>query len=731
MFLAGAAQGAAPAAGCKAPAGVLPDGINRDCITTGILYNRVVPLSGIDAFDGNIESPAVDLRSWRQIYFELYQAALDEPAWPRASKMRELAGRKAAGGVIPIGLIDVEYNRIARKARAAASHVPLKDAVPMKGPDRVLRKRAFTASALRSHTYRGASVHFHLDPDFYFTNMPGGPCTFRIDFDDGVGPREVEMGAQCMISYSQPGRKTIRVSAEFDDGTNLHAGFGFDVRQLQVPSPDDTLFITASIPYLGEYASGQAYIYYGESNTSLVNPVLVIEGFDIDNTMNWEELYTDMNQEGMIESLHAEGFDAVVLNFTEAVDYIQRNSFLVVELIQQVNGLIPPEADLAIVGASMGGLCGRFALAYMEDQGLDHNTRTFISFDAPQKGANIPLGVQYWMLFFAEDSADAAFLLERLGTPGSRQMLVYFYSDPPTATGESDPLFGELQADLDSLGGYPAAPRKVAVANGSGHMLDQGFSPGEQIILYEYSSLLVDIIGNVWAVPDNTYHIIFDGLMDLIWPLPDKDLTVYVDGTKPYDSAPGGTRSSMAQMDSSEAPYGDIIALHDSHCFIPTISALDLDTDNLFYDIDGDPDILAHTPFDTVYYPVANEEHIAITAESRDWFLDEISRGVLTDVPKRGMPISGVRLEPCRPNPFHSAATIRFYVPSAQHIDLAIYDIRGRRVTRLLDRTVSPGWGSASWNGEDRRGRQVSSGLYFCTLEAGDATRVRRLIKLR
>jgi hypothetical protein len=731
VFGCGMAFAGAPPDLVRAPRSAIPDAIERDAVPTGILYDRVVPLSSIDAFDGSATSPPIELSHWRQIYYEIYRACLDEPPWPQPGRLRELANHRAAQGAAPIAIMDFRYNRTAPGvfgedlASLGADH-PL--AITS---DEIVERRVFAAAALRPYTYRGAGVEFRIDPDFYFTNRAKHPLGFRVDFGDGLGFRSVEMGERCLISYARPGRKVIRLLAEFGDGTNLQTSFGFDVRELQIPSPDDTLFITASIPYLGEYATGEAYLYYGESHDSLTNPVLVIEGFDIDNTMDWEYLYTSMNQEGMIESLHARGYDAVVLNFTEAVEYIQRNSFVVVELIQQVNSLVPPGVDLAIVGASMGGLCSRYALAYMEDQGLDHNTRTFISFDAPHKGANIPLGIQYWMLFFSPDSEDAAFLLERLGTPASRQMLVYFYTDPPGATGESDSLFAEFYADLDSLGGYPMDLRKVAVANGSGHMIDQGFTPAEQIVLYEYNSLLVDIVGNVWAVPDSAYHIIFDGLMDLIWPLPDRDLVVYVDGTKPYDSAPGGTRGSMAQMDSTEAPYGDIIALYESHCFIPTISALDLDTDDLFYDIAGDPDIIAHSPFDTVYYPVANEEHITITAESKGWFLDEIERGAIAGAPDRGTPMSGTFLAQSRPNPSHGKTVFRFYIPTPQHAEIAIYDVRGRRVARLLDETVGPGWGRVTWNGEDDSGRPVSSGIYFCNLRTGQTGASQPVVLIR
>ena len=310
-------------------------------------------------------------------------------------------------------------------------------------------------------------------------------------------------------------------------------------------------------------------------------------------------------------------------------------------------------------------------------------------------------------------------------------MLIYYFTDPPGTTGESDSLFTQLQSDFAALGGYPMNVRKVAIANGSGHLVYQGFAPGEQIILYEYSSLLVDIIGNVWAVPDGTNHIIFDGLIDRFWPLPDDQMTVYVEGTRPYDSAPGGTRASMAQMDSTEAPYGDVIALHDRHCFIPTISALDLDTVDLFYDIANDPDILAHTPFDTIYYPAENQEHVAITAESRGWFLTEIERGTLAGVQAHKPFPQQVVLEQNYPNPFGRISTIRFSVPQSELARVEIFNVAGQRVASLLDDTVPAGWGHVSWNGSDQHGNPCASGVYFCRLTSNGTCRVSRMVLLR
>lgn len=500
--------------------------------------------------------------------------------------------------------------------------------------------------------------------------------------------------------------------------------------QLQAPPPHDTLHVTATIPYNGEYGSGDAYVYLSESHATLTNPVVVVEGFDLDNNMNWDELYEFLNQENLIETIRTIGFDAVVLNFTDATDYIQKNSFVVVELIQQVKAAVGPQADFVLAGASMGGLACRYALAYMETNALDHGVRTFISFDAPHNGANIPLGIQYWVLFFAGLSADAADMQVKLDRPAARQMLVYHYTDPPGSTGESDPLRAELMADFAAVGQYPTACRKVAVANGSGFQAGQGFNAGDQIIDYEYLSFLVDITGNVWAVPDGASQTIFDGLIDIIL-LPKETLTVTVSGTMPYDNAPGGFRSSMAQMDSTEAPYGDIIALHNNHCFVPTVSALALDVADLFYDVAGDPDILAHTPFDAVYYPAENQEHGTITAESAQWFLTEIRRGA-TSVRSDSRVPAQVVLYQNVPNPFGPSTVIGYDVPAGSGaVTLRIYDVAGREVLTLVDRETAAGLRTVTWDGTDASGRAVPTGLYFYRLSTRDLLQTRKMLLVK
>lgn len=687
------------------------EGIDPELIETGIFYDRVVPLSRVGEFDGTIESPPISLRQWKQIYFEMTRASLDDPSWIALDDLERDAARSAGPSRIPIAFMNFEYTRIRGGAFDDGSLAMVNGGVEIVAGDPFESNRVFAATALKDYTHRGGEVAFVFDADRYITNAGADAPVIEIDFDDGSGFRPVRWDGQEHVSYTSSGTKTIQTRAVLVDGTVLYSDFAFRVENLVTPNPNDTLSVTATIPYEGGYGTGEAYVYLGEGHTTIINPVVVIEGFDLDNTMNWDELYNLLNQENLIETLRTKGFDAIVLNFTDATDYIQRNSFAVIDLLEQVEAYLDSYRDIALIGASMGGLCGRYALSYMETNGLGHEVRTFISFDGPQGGANIPLGMQYWLDFFSGMSDDAAFLLSRLDTPAARQMLVYHHTTPPGATGESDSLRAGLLADFADVGGYPASVRNVAVANGSGAQANQGFVAGAQIIDYEYTSFLVDITGNVWAVPDGSSQMIFDGLINIIL-LPTDDMTVTVSGTLPYDNAPGGRRNSMAQMDSTEAPYGDIVALHDDHCFIPTVSALDLSTSDLFFDIAGHPDILSLTPFDAVYYPAENQGHVSITAESAVWFVDEIESGV-TSVATDAPTLSLMSLSAPTPNPVSTGARFHYTLAAPGAVEITIHDVKGRRIATLLERNALPaGTGSVRFDAS-----HLASGVYFARMK--------------
>jgi hypothetical protein len=93
------------------------------------------------------------------------------------------------------------------------------------------------------------------------------------------------------------------------------------------------------------------------------------------------------------------------------------------------------------------------------------------------------------------------------------------------------------------------------------------------------------------------------------------------------------------------------------------------------------------------------------------------------------------RLWPCTPTPFNRTAEIRYEVPAGPaggdpvRVTLAVFDVHGREVTRLVDGPVPPGVHRATLDlsvfGSG------GSGIYFYRLEAAGAVLTRKLIMVR
>jgi len=694
---------------------------------TGVIYDRVVPIARLERFDGSPAAPRIGLATWRQAYDELRRASL-APDGPDLAALDEAARHARREGVIPLVWLDREYERIRPGALADGSIRIVDGRLDPVGREPLVASRAVAAAALVPRTFRGGEVVFDLATQRFLSDDPHASRSVAIDFADGRGLRTIALDQRVQVRYATPGLRTLCARITRSDGSIAESRFTFDVAALGTPTPDDTLHIAATVPYQGQFGTGEAYVYLAPGHSALTNPIVVIEGFDLDNHMGWDELYALLNGESLLETLRAEGFDAVVLNFTDATAAIEQNGFVVAELVLEVQDLVPPQATLALVGASMGGLCSRYALAYLESSAIPHRVRTWISFDAPHSGAIIPLGLQYWVEFFSGMSADAAAFLAILDRPAAREMLTYHYTVPAGTTGEHDPMRDALLAAFSSVGDYPSLPRRVAIANGSGAMTNQGFLPGAPLIQYEYSSALFAVVGNVWAVPDVAATTVFDGSLRILFSTTTE--TVTVSNTAPWDGAPGGSRASLAQLDSTAAPEGDIVALHPSHCFIPTVSALALPTGDPFFDVAGQPDLVSLTPFDAVYYPAENQEHVQITPENAAWLRSEIETGVVS-VPRGELPREPVRVTlSAAPNPARRSVRLDYTLPGPAEVDLQVFDIHGRRVRALATGWRAGGSHLRTWDGRNEADARVSPGVYLVRLDVDGSALVRRVVFL-
>ena len=78
------------------------------------------------------------------------------------------------------------------------------------------------------------------------------------------------------------------------------------------------------------------------------------------------------------------------------------------------------------------------------------------------------------------------------------------------------------------------------------------------------------------------------------------------------------------------------------------------------------------------------------------------------------------------PNPFNPATTIEYVLPEARRVSIAVYNLRGEEVARLIDNVQSVGNYSVTWNASN-----VSSGIYFYRLQAGDFVQTRKMVLLK
>jgi hypothetical protein len=84
------------------------------------------------------------------------------------------------------------------------------------------------------------------------------------------------------------------------------------------------------------------------------------------------------------------------------------------------------------------------------------------------------------------------------------------------------------------------------------------------------------------------------------------------------------------------------------------------------------------------------------------------------------------------PNPFNPTTVVRFEAPEAMHLRLELFDAGGRLVRTLADGRFTAGPHRVIWDGTDRHGKRLSSGVYVARLRGDNGrTAVRRLVLVR
>ncbi len=83
------------------------------------------------------------------------------------------------------------------------------------------------------------------------------------------------------------------------------------------------------------------------------------------------------------------------------------------------------------------------------------------------------------------------------------------------------------------------------------------------------------------------------------------------------------------------------------------------------------------------------------------------------------------------PNPFNPKTKIAFELPKASHVRLMIYDIVGREVVQVADADYPAGYTELTWNGLNKNGNLVSSGVYFYRISTDKWSKVKKMLMLK
>lgn len=431
-----------------------------------------------------------------------------------------------------------------------------------------------------------------------------------------------------------------------------------------------------------------AYFFFKDDGNNCANkvvrrPVIFIDGFDPTNNRMVGDIYKDyinvrVNRNGdpntlfgdyMLDNGNADpndDFEFIILDFKHGNDLLERNALTLVALIVRLNQTYGSNylQDITLIGPSMGSLIAQYALAYMERNNIPHRVRTYISFDGAHQGANVPIGLQYYVEYITKRGILKNVKTIREGMYNglaARQMLAHHQS----ANSEfpaPDALRNQFLQNLTAAGEYPQLSRKVALINGAGNGTlnpDHGANTGLldiEIMRKGWKSIWglcndnickkIKWIGRtatnsgtnrtaeMWTASP-LYNVLF-------WvPLGKKNYyTQAAWSNSSHDNAPGGLFGELFSQDyethmtflakeliyllTGDKPTFDINL--NNFTMMPSYSAADIryPNKNLYQRIDQCPP----TPFDHIYAPTVNEQHVYVSEQGSVWFENE-ARGIL------------------------------------------------------------------------------------------------------
>ncbi|MER5967512.1 hypothetical protein [Streptomyces sp. NPDC002057] len=385
-----------------------------------------------------------------------------------------------------------------------------------------------------------------------------------------------------------------------------------------------------------ELAGGTAWVFYSPLNRrQLIRPVILSDGFS-GGASSLDRLWAGLEENGdyrFISELHAAGRDVVILGYDDRAASITANADTAIDCIRRALAERVGRSKLVVGGFSMGGLITRYALAKMEqDPALpDHETALYLSYDTPHQGAWLPVSLQAFTHFAADNWGEVPLVGEKLrqfsallNSPAARQM-ARWHLEKASGTVKEDPERAEFLQKLDELGGWPRSVRKIGVANGVETGNGNGIKPDVTAVRADGETLV-----DTWLKTQATG----DQEVARLQKKGGEPVSVRTSGLPDIDGAPGGLFTAPSEQ-GDPGSFGLVALLSrllgntvdpdviTTSCFIPAISALaagDISDPKALYQ----PVTPDSSELDAFVAAGRNEGHTTMTEELGAWIVNEI-----------------------------------------------------------------------------------------------------------
>ncbi len=518
--------------------------IDKTPITTGLLRDYGIDFQELNNYTGTAlhDSNFTSLADWRMLYASLYSQQINSTAsLMYLDTLNKLFSQYGIMGD-PISFVGLYYNYQSIDPNAQdnnqfyISNNQLYDVSGRSGSP-YLTNEVFSVATTRQVAATGDN-QFIFRSSLLFGNTGKTISSIQVDALGTGNYQTVTIGTAFTAHYDTAGLYNINITITYADNTvkyahtklavygsnyggasvNFHKAFGYkgygppyahEVFTYGTRGNNES--VQATKAYLGVFAQGDITIDLAVSNTTgqIRKPLIIIEGFDPNQEFNYNgffdglvpRLNRDINTNNPITLNtgldNINEYDLIFVNYANGTDYIQRNAFLLERVIEIVNNRKTfwngVRQQNVIVGMSMGGLVVRYALRDMELNNQNHDTRLFISHDAPHNGANVPVAYQALVQYIAPwkivnfggnfpfirwvDMFPQAVDAENLfNSPAAKQMLIQRYSLQSSGSNTFNSLTYSLSADnsvhnafmteLNNLG-WPINCKNITLANGA------------------------------------------------------------------------------------------------------------------------------------------------------------------------------------------------------------------------------------------------------------------------